>query len=57
VDVIDRLQKRAVRKGDLGTEEGLALFEEGMGRPFRLMAAASEIPGTSRATPSVSAAS
>ncbi len=43
MDVIDRLQKRAVRKGDLGTEEGLALFEEGMGRPFRLMAAASEI--------------
>ncbi len=43
MDVIDRLQKRAIRKGDLGTEEGLSLFEEGMGRPFRLMAAASEI--------------
>lgn len=43
MDVIDRLQKRAIRKGDLGAEEGLTLFEEGMGRPFRLMAAAGEI--------------
>jgi biotin synthase len=43
VDIIDKLQKRAIRKRDLGTGEALALFEEGMGRPFRVLAAAGEI--------------
>lgn len=43
MDVIDRMQKRAIRKRDLGMEEALGLFEEGMARPFRIMAAAAEI--------------
>jgi biotin synthase len=43
LDIVDKLQRRAIRKMDLGFQDALSLFEEGMFRPFRVLAAAEEI--------------
>lgn len=43
MDSIDKLQKQAIKKKGLDADEALGLFVEGSTRPFRVMAAASEI--------------
>lgn len=43
MDIIDKLKKRATTAKGLRVDEALRLFEEGSRRPFRVMAAASEI--------------
>jgi len=43
MDIIEKIKKRAIRKGDIGAEEALGLFIEGATRPFQVMAAADEI--------------
>lgn len=43
MDNIDKLQKQAIKRKGLGADEALGLFIEGSVRPFRVMAAASEI--------------
>lgn len=42
-DTIDELKTRAIEAKDIGTEEALALYQDGMERPFFLMAAAAQI--------------
>ncbi|MFH1079231.1 MAG: biotin synthase BioB [Pseudomonadota bacterium] len=43
MNIIEMLKKKAIRSGDIGAEGAMGLFEEGAARPFRVMAAASEI--------------
>jgi biotin synthase len=43
MDIIDKLQRMAIRSRGIGADDALRLFEEGVIRPFRVMAAASEI--------------
>jgi biotin synthase len=43
MDLIGKLQKKAIRSKDINADEALRLFEEGAARPFQLMAAAAEI--------------
>jgi biotin synthase len=43
LDIIEKLQKLAIRNKGVGADDALRLFEEGAARPFRVMAAAAEI--------------
>lgn len=43
MDIIEKLQRLATRSKGIGADDALRLFEEGAGRPFRVMAAAAEI--------------
>lgn len=43
MDIIDKIQRNAIRSRDIKGDDALRLFEEGAARPFRVMAAASEI--------------
>jgi biotin synthase len=43
MDMIEKLKKRAIQRQDIGYDDALNLFEEGAARPFRVMAAATEI--------------
>ncbi len=43
MDIIEKLQRLAIRGQKIGADDALSLFEEGAARPFRLMAAAAEI--------------
>jgi biotin synthase len=43
MDIIEKLQRRAIRSMDIGTGDAMRLFEEGAARPFQVMAAAAEI--------------
>ncbi|MCX5856731.1 MAG: hypothetical protein NTZ57_02270 [Deltaproteobacteria bacterium] len=43
MDIIEKLQRRAIRSRDIGADDAHKLFEEGATRPFQVMAAAAEI--------------
>lgn len=43
MDIIDKLKDQAVKKERISANEALSLFIEGASRPFRILAAASEI--------------
>jgi len=43
MDVIEKLQKKAIRQKGIGPGDALRLFEEGAARPFHVMAAASVV--------------
>jgi biotin synthase len=43
MDIIDKIQRKAIRGQDVGADDALSLFEEGAARPYRLLAAAAEI--------------
>ncbi len=43
MDIIDKLKNEAIANNGINVDEALALFIEGADRPFRVMAAASEI--------------
>jgi len=43
MDLIDKLKKKAIRSGNLGSGEAMELFLEGAGRPYQVIAAAAEI--------------
>ena len=43
MDIIEKLQRRAIRSRDIGADDANKLFEEGVARPFQVMAAAAEI--------------
>ncbi len=43
MDIIEKLQRQAIRSRDIGADDALMLFEEGAAKPFRVMTAAAEI--------------
>ena len=43
MDIIEKLQRRAIRSRDIGADDAVRLFEEGAARPFQVIAAAAEI--------------